>query len=173
MANNFDVAQSRELPPGKFGNHGVPHAHAFVYRRLMKDRVPAHVPLFINTFYPPNQPSLRRCYDFGVALQQALRSWPADDRIAIVASGGLSHFVIDERLDKQVLSALERDDPGELVALGESHFQAGASETKLWIALAGALRGSGLRMQTLDYVPCYRSLAGTGQAMGFAQWVEQ
>jgi len=29
---------------------------------------------------------------------------------------------------------------------------------------------AGLRMRLLDYVPCYRSMAGTGSAMGFAHW---
>ena len=28
----------------------------------------------------------------------------------------------------------------------------------------------GLDMTLLDYVPCYRSEAGTGNAMGFAYW---
>ena len=33
-----------------------------------------------------------------------------------------------------------------------------------------ALDGTGLTMDLIDYVPCYRSLAGTGTAMGFAVW---
>jgi 3-O-methylgallate 3,4-dioxygenase len=36
--------------------------------------------------------------------------------------------------------------------------------------VAGALLGSGLRFELVDYVPCYRSEAGTGNAMGFAVW---
>jgi hypothetical protein len=28
----------------------------------------------------------------------------------------------------------------------------------------------GKKMELIDYVPCYRSIAGTGNAMGFAQW---
>ena len=34
----------------------------------------------------------------------------------------------------------------------------------------GALEGSGLQFKLLDYVPCYRSSAGTGNAMAFGNW---
>jgi 3-O-methylgallate 3,4-dioxygenase len=44
IAAEFDVAHSRKLPAGRFGNHGIPHAYGFVYRRLMNDNVVAHVP---------------------------------------------------------------------------------------------------------------------------------
>ena len=49
-------------------------------------------------------------------------------------------------------------------------YQAGSSEMRNWIALAGALEDTGLKMKLVDYVPCYRSTAGTGNAMGFVEW---
>jgi 3-O-methylgallate 3,4-dioxygenase len=49
-------------------------------------------------------------------------------------------------------------------------FQSGTSETKNWITAAGILSGTKLRMELYDYVPCYRSEAGTGNAMAFATW---
>jgi 3-O-methylgallate 3,4-dioxygenase len=49
-------------------------------------------------------------------------------------------------------------------------FQAGTSEIKNWIVVAGAMAEAGLTMDLVDYVPCYRSEAGTGSAMGFARW---
>src|ERR1700704_6157262 len=49
-------------------------------------------------------------------------------------------------------------------------FQAGTSEIKNWIAVAGAMSESDLPMTLVDYVPCYRSEAGTGSGMGFATW---
>jgi 3-O-methylgallate 3,4-dioxygenase len=52
----------------------------------------------------------------------------------------------------------------------ESLFQSGSSESKCWIMAAGALSDADLKMDLLDYVPCYRSEAGTGNAMGFATW---
>jgi len=49
-------------------------------------------------------------------------------------------------------------------------FRDGTSETKNWILSAGALSETGLEMELMDYVPCYRSEAGTGNAMAFATW---
>ena len=53
----------------------------------------------MNTYYPPNQPNPKRCYDFGRTLRSAIEAWPTKARVAILASGGLSHFVVDEDLD--------------------------------------------------------------------------
>jgi 3-O-methylgallate 3,4-dioxygenase len=54
--------------------------------------------------------------------------------------------------------------------LGEAIFQAGTSEVKNWIPVAGAMDELGFGMEVIDYVPCYRSEAGTGNAMAFATW---
>jgi 3-O-methylgallate 3,4-dioxygenase len=171
IREDFDVAHSRHLPAGAAGTHGIPHAYGFVYRRLMHDEVIPNVPVFINTFYPPNQPSLQRCYELGRALRRAIESWDSPKRVAVIASGGLTHFVIEEDLDQQVLKALCEDDMATLLNLPVDEFESGTSEIRNWIALAGAVEGTDLKMQLLDYVPCYRSAAGTGNAMGFAQWM--
>ena len=39
----------------------------------------------------------RRCYKLGQALRRAIESYPEDLRVAIVATGGLSHQVHGER----------------------------------------------------------------------------
>jgi hypothetical protein len=170
IGDGFDVAHSRRLPAGRYGQHYIPHAYGFVYRRIMNDVVIPNVPVFINTFYPPNQPTLARCYAMGQALRRAIESWDGDETVAVMASGGLSHFVIEEDLDQQVLAALRDADGNALVALPIDQFESGTSEIRNWIALAGALDETGLRMRLVDYVPCYRSEAGTGNAMGFVQW---
>src|SRR5665213_1415143 len=53
-ADNFDVASSKRLPTGPLGINSVPHAHGFIYRRIMHDVVTPNVPIMLNTFYPPN-----------------------------------------------------------------------------------------------------------------------
>jgi 3-O-methylgallate 3,4-dioxygenase len=169
MDNGFDMAVSDELPSGPRGC-GVPHAFGFVYRQIMRDAPIPTVPLFVNTFYPPNQPSARRCFDFGVQLKQAVESFPADLRVAIFASGGLTHFVIDETLDRKAIEAMRTRDVQSLTTIPEELFQDGTSELKNWIPVAGAMSALGLDMTLVDYVPCYRSMAGTGNAMGFAYW---
>src|SRR6185437_2197296 len=88
------------------------HAYGFIYRRLLKDKPLPLVPVLVNTFYPPNQPLPRRCFDFGRAIGRAIARWPEQARVA----------------------------------------------------------ATGFKMKLLDYVPCYRSEAGTGNAMAFATW---
>jgi hypothetical protein len=170
MAGDFDVAQMTKLTTGEIGSNAVPHAYGFVYRRVMRDKVIPHVPVFVNTFYPPNQPTAQRCYDFGRTLARAILSWPSNQKVVFIASGGLTHFVVDECFDRAVLDSLLKGDAAALTQLPENMFQAGTSEMKNWIAVAGAMAEAGLRMSLVDYVPCYRSEAGTGSGMGFAYW---
>jgi 3-O-methylgallate 3,4-dioxygenase len=54
--------------------------------------------------------------------------------------------------------------------ISEDLYQSGSSEIKNWIPLAGAMAELGWPATIVDYVPCYRSEAGTGNAMGFAYW---
>jgi hypothetical protein len=170
MSRGFDVSQLTKLTTGSVGSNAAPHAYGFVYRRLMRDKVIPHVPVFVNTFYPPNQPTATRCYAFGQTLGRAIASWPEDIDVCVIASGGLTHFVLDEDFDKIVLDAMLAGDMDTLTSLPENMFQSGTSEIKNWIAAAGAMSESGLSMKLIDYVPCYRSEAGTGSAMGFAKW---
>jgi 3-O-methylgallate 3,4-dioxygenase len=165
MSDGFDVAAMRRLPGDL-----TPHAFGFVYRQIMRDQVIPSVPVFINTFYPPNQPSVNRCYALGKSLVRSIRSWRADVRVALIATGGLTHFVIDERVDGLFFDALSAGDITKIAGLGESTFQAGTSEMKNWIPVAGAMAELGWRAQIVDYVPCYRSAAGTGNAMAFVYW---
>lgn len=171
IADEFDVARSTAIPDGgNPWNTGIPHAYGFVYRQIMKDKVIPHVPVILNTFYPPNQPTAKRCYAFGRALARAINSWDEDVTVAVIASGGLSHFVIDEEFDRGVLAAMGDGDEAALTGVPENLFQSGTSETKNWIATAGAMAETGFKMEVVDYVPCYRSEAGTGTAHAFVHW---
>ena len=87
-----------------------------------------------------------------------------------MASGGVSHFVIDEAFDWRLLNAMKRRDYKALLEEPEVHFRSGTSETKNWLVVAGMLAETNLEMELLDYVPCYRSEAGTGSGMAFATW---
>ena len=69
-----------------------------------------------------------------------------------------------------MLEAMQSGDVDTLVNEPQEIFESGTSETKNWFAAIGALSGTGFKMDLLDYVPCYRSEAGTGNAMGFAIW---
>jgi 3-O-methylgallate 3,4-dioxygenase len=167
----FDPAALKRLPhnPGSYST-GLPHAYGFVYRQVIREHLCPAVVVFVNTFYPPNQPTAARCHAFGQALAQALASWPGDERVAVVGSGGMSHFVVDEVLDRGFLGSMQSGDRQALLGIGEHLYQSGSSELKNWLPLAGAMDVAGLAMRELTYVPCYRSEAGTGSGMGFATW---
>ena len=170
MVEGFDVAKMTSMPQASDWMSGVPHAFGYVYQNIMQRNVIPNVPVFVNTFYPPNQPSAARVYDFGVALRRAIESWDSDLRVALFASGGLSHFVVDEKFDLGLLDAMKNNHREEVLQWPESYYQSGSSEAKNWIPMAAAAGDAGLQMTLIDYVPCYRSLAGTGNAMAFATW---
>lgn len=169
--SGFDPGASERLPAGKLGNHGIPHGWGFVLQQILGGQnLPPIVPVFVNTFWQPNPPNARRCYAFGEALGAAISTFPEDITVGIVASGGLSHFVIDEDLDQLVLKALEDQDADQLTTLADDLLRAGTSELRNWVVVAGAMAATPLQASVVDYVPCYRSEAGTGCGMGFVTW---
>lgn len=170
IERDFDVASSRRLPLAGETHSGIPHAYGFVYRRIMGKNVVPSVPVFVNTFYPPNQPRAGRCFEMGRELAKAIESWDADLRVAVIGSGGLSHFAVDEEFDHAFMDAMRRRDGLALTEFPAHYYRSGTSEMKNWIPLAGAMMHAGLEMNMLEYVPCYRSEAGTGNGMGFARW---
>lgn len=89
-------------------------------------------------------------------------------RVAVCASGGISHSVVDEEFDERMLNAIKKRNTKTIFAEPNSSFRSGTSETKNWITVAGILSDTGLNMNLIDYVPCYRSEAGTGSGMGYA-----
>lgn len=161
----FDPASSKSLRTGE----GEGHAMAYVHRHVMDAATPIPiVPVFINTYFPPNQPSPRRCYRLGQAVRRAVDAYPEDARVGVLASGGLSHFLVDEDFDRAILKALADKDRAFLQALPRNKLHAGSSEILNWVALAGAAEG--IDLDWFEYVPGYRTPAGTGTGMSFATW---
>jgi Catalytic LigB subunit of aromatic ring-opening dioxygenase len=164
---DFDIAAMDGLQPGQFEGH----AFQFVHRRLMheaqRSTLPV-IPVILNTFDPPNQPTPRRCVALGHALRELIAEWPQDLRVGAIASGGLSHFVVDEQLDAQVIDALRRKDCDALAALDPKQLQAGSSEIRNWIVVGALARD--LELDQVDYIPGYRSPALTGTGLAFATW---
>jgi 3-O-methylgallate 3,4-dioxygenase len=126
------------------------------------------VPVFLNTYFPPNQPSPRRCYKLGQAVRKSVEAFPGDARVGVLASGGLSHFLVDEELDRAILKALADKDRAFLQTLPRHKLHAGSSEILNWVAVAGAAEG--IDLDWFEYVPGYRTPAGTGTGMSFATW---
>jgi len=149
--------------------HGFGHAYGFVVTRLMAKVDARIVPVMLNTYYPPNQPTPARCYAIGHAIRAAIDASKLNRRVAVVASGGLSHFVTNEELDHRVINALKSGDPTDLCRLPVKLLKSGSSEIRNWIAVAGILAGA--KATWVDYVPVYRTPAGTGIGLAFARWM--
>jgi hypothetical protein len=162
--NGFDIACADSLADG----YGEGHAFGFVHNRLLNGATIPVVPIFLNTYYPPNQPTPARCHQLGTALRDALQSYPSDMRVGVLASGGLSHFTVDEVLDAQVIDALRANDTAALRSLPRAQLNSGNSEIRNWICMAAAV--DHLALRSLEYIPAYRTRAGTGTGLCFAVW---
>ncbi len=160
----FDLSVMRGLPPDRAEGH----AYSWVHRFCMAATPIPIVPVFLNAYYPPNQPSPARCHDLGEALALAVASCPGDRRIGIFASGGLSHFLVDAPFDHAVIDALRRKDSQFLRTAPLHKLQSGSSEIRNWICLAGAV--AGLDLAWVTYVPGYRTPALTGTGLCFASF---
>jgi Catalytic LigB subunit of aromatic ring-opening dioxygenase len=169
---DFDIAAMDGLERGQSEGH----AFQFVHRRLLKGQcgdgakgpeLPV-IPIILNTFDPPNQPTPRRCAQLGAALRELIAAWPQDLRVGVIASGGLSHFVVDEALDQHIIDSIRRKDTPALAALDPKQLQAGSSEIRNWIVVGALARD--LDLDWVDYIPAYRSPALTGTGLAFAAW---
>ncbi len=183
--NEFDIAHSRyqkeqyggsigpagyvwwkrETPPRP---QGMPHGYAYIIKRVMENNPIPVLPIFQNTCYPPNQPTPRRCYSLGKAIRAAIEEFPGNRRVCVIGSGGLSHFVVDEDIDRQALNAMKNKDAEGLCSLAKDRLQSASSEILNWVTAAGACEH--LDFNLIDYVPVVRTAGGTGGGWAFANW---
>jgi hypothetical protein len=167
IENGVDIGASAKVSDPE--THGFGHAYGFIVTRLMAKVTASIVPLMLNTYYPPNQPTPARCYAIGRAIRAAIEASKLNRRVAVVASGGLSHFVTNEALDHRVINALKTGDSTDLCRLPVNLLKSGSSEIRNWIAVAGIL--DGIKATWVEYIPVYRTPAGTGVGLAFARWM--
>jgi 3-O-methylgallate 3,4-dioxygenase len=164
VEREFDVSAVSALGEEQYEGH----AYSFVHRWYLKDaRVPI-VPIFLNTYNPPNPPLPKRCVRLGGALKELIAGYPEDLRVGLLASGGLSHFVVDEPMDRAIIEAMRRKDTAFLADLDPRRLKAGSSEIRNWIVVASA--AADLDLAWISYIPSYRTPALTGIGLGFAKW---
>lgn len=84
VESGFDPAFSLSM--------GVDHGISQPYAVLDPAMKTPMVPIMVNASGAP-RPSLRRCYQFGQAVGAAIRGSSAAQRVVLLASGGLSHWV--------------------------------------------------------------------------------
>lgn len=162
--HGFDLASSTKLPEGQ----GISHAFTYVQKTLLNGRPVPMVPVLVNCFFAPNQPTPKRCIELGHLLKDAIQAWRKPARVCVIGTGGLSHFVVDEELDRSFLKAIKGSDFDYLSRIPLNLLESGNSELRNWLGVAAAV--THLNVHVIDYLPCYRSPAATGCGMGFAYW---
>jgi hypothetical protein len=164
QGDGFDLSAMSRTAPGKFEGHAVSYVH-----RCLMGAVPVPVvPVFLNAYYPPNQPSPSRCLALGEAIRRAVDGFDPSLRVGVLASGGLSHFVVDEAFDHAVIDAFKRHDLEFFRTAPLHKLMSGSSEIRNWICLAGAV--ADLDLDWVSYTPGYRTPALTGTGLCFASF---
>ena len=163
MADEFDMAffQDKPLDHGCFSPLSLmcPHEPSWP--------VPI-VPLQIGVLQFPI-PTARRCFKLGQALRRAIESYPQDLRVAIVATGGLSHQVHGERAgfnnpewDARFLDLFERD-PQVLTEMTQAEYaELGGwegGEVIMWLVMRGALSAQVRCLHRSYYLPSMTGIA--------------
>ncbi len=114
-------------------------------------------------------PTARRCYRLGGALGRAIRAYPSDIKVVMVATGGLSHQVHGERCgfnnpewDHQFLDLFENS-PEVLTNLTHAEYaERGGlegAEVIMWLIMRGALTDRIRRLHCTYYLPSMAAIA--------------
>jgi aromatic ring-opening dioxygenase catalytic subunit (LigB family) len=132
----FDMTYSQDAVLG--------HAFAAVYEWVLEDRKIPVVPIFVNAYLPP-LPTPRRCAGLGKAIAKVIADRP--ERVAIIASGGMSHFPgtwkypkPDFAFDYWAIAQMEKGNHEALVNLTSEQLDlVGNTEMLSWMILFGAM----------------------------------
>jgi gallate dioxygenase len=128
------------------------------------------IPLLVGVLQSP-VPSARRCYKLGQALRRAIASYPDDLKVAVIATGGLSHQVHGERAgfnntdwDREFLDLIEQD-PERLASMTLAEYaQRGGwegAEVIMWLIMRGALPKGVHVPHRAYYLPSMTGIATT------------
>lgn len=164
LADGFEPSHSHRLK--------LDHGTCLPLWRLEMERLPLVVPMIVNSIEPPF-PSLARCVDWGRLLRKAIESYPGNLRVAVLASGGLSHSIgeptmgaIHEEFDRETIRLFGSSEKNlvdylerELPVRGN-----GSEEVRNWLVAHGAAHGRGFEL--VDYLPVPAVILGCG----FAAW---
>jgi protocatechuate 4,5-dioxygenase beta chain len=168
-------------------NEGARRRVAFSYLREMQFddgfSVPMHylnpynaiplLPISMNCTVPPI-PLPTRSYEVGVTLREMVQAYPDDLRVAVLATGGLSHepggpryFWVDEEFDQWFLELLRRGDHAALLRectleKMEAAGSGGTAELLAWIMALAFTRGPA---EVLAYMPAIAWRSGTGMVV--------
>jgi len=126
------------------------------------------VPLQVGVLQFPI-PSAARCYKLGQSLRKAIESYPEDLKVALVATGGLSHQVHGERAgfnntawDERFLDLIEKD-PTTLTRMTQADYARlggmEGAEVIMWLVMRGALSANIKCLHRTYYLPSMTGIA--------------
>jgi gallate dioxygenase len=163
MADEFDMSffQGRPLDHGCFSPLSMMWPHEPQWPGAI-------VPLQVGVLQFPI-PSATRCYKLGQSLRNAIESYPEDLKVALVATGGLSHQVHGERAgfnntawDEQFLDLIEKD-PVALTRMTQADFARlggmEGAEVIMWLIMRGALSATIKCLHRTYYLPSMTGIA--------------
>ncbi len=163
MADEFDMSffQGKPLDHGCFSPLSMMWPHQPQWPGAI-------VPLQVGVLQFPI-PSAMRCYKLGKSLRKAIESYPEDLRVALVATGGLSHQVHGERAgfnntvwDEQFLDLIEKD-PETLARMTQADYARlggmEGAEVIMWLVMRGALSANIKCMHRSYYLPSMTGIA--------------
>jgi hypothetical protein len=123
--------------------------------------MPRIVPVMLNALQEP-MPTIERSLQLGRMIAAAVASYPADVRIAVLGTGGLSHSIgeptmgdVDEAFDRVALDALRGHDDKTLAATiteALTHTGNGSHEIRCWAVAHGAAGAANFDL--IDYMAC-------------------
>ena len=166
VADEFDMSffQGKPLDHGCFSPLSMMWPHA--------PRWPGRiVPLQVGVLQFPI-PSALRCWKLGQSLRKAIESYPQDLKVALVATGGLSHQVHGERAgfnntawDERFLDLIEKD-PVTLTRMTQADYARlggmEGAEIIMWLVMRGALSAN---IRCLHRSYCLPSMTGIATAI--------
>jgi hypothetical protein len=157
---------------------GIDFAYSYEIESWDELSVPLHfltpdgdlpiVTVYTNCAAPP-LPTPRRCREVGAFVGEFVRARPGRERVAVVGTGGLSHWVgtpetgrINPDFDRRVLDHVARGDVESLTRLTHQEIERdggnGGQEIRNWIALLGAVPG--WKGEVLAYEPVAEWITG-------------
>jgi protocatechuate 4,5-dioxygenase beta chain len=127
------------------------------------------VPLAVNVVqYPP--PTGNRCYQLGKAIRRAVESFPSDERIVIIGTGGMSHQLqgpragfINKEFDRNFLDGLTKDPEGLAKISHLTYVEEAGSEgieLVMWLIMRGALNQEVKEIHRHYHVPASNTAVG-------------
>jgi len=150
VEKNFDMAYSEDAELG--------HAFAVPFDLVIGKRDIPVIPFFTNVYVPP-LPSTQRCAAFGKALADIVKG--RKERVAIIASGGMSHFPGTTKylhpefdFDRWLVSQFEAGNTDALLNMTNPQLdEVGNTEMLSWAVMFGAI--GKVHGELIDYIPTW------------------